>query len=64
MINIEGMNVTVDKEKQKKQGIQRLEIDLTEDGEIKQVYIQRYAFACNWSMEESIEKSLRGKPNE
>ncbi|WP_368895761.1 hypothetical protein [Priestia megaterium] len=43
-----------EKEKQKKQGIKKLELELTEDGVVKQAYIEQYAFACNWNIERCL----------
>jgi hypothetical protein len=53
VININCSSITVDKEKQKQEGIKKLEIELTESGEIKRAYIERYSFACDWDIEDT-----------
>ncbi|WP_176518778.1 hypothetical protein [Bacillus thuringiensis] len=55
MITFDGKHVKVDKELQEKKGIKKLEIELTEEGLLKSVHIERYPFACSWSDEENEE---------
>lgn len=45
-------DIQVDKEWQRREGIKKLEITLTEEGEVGVVSVERYPFACNWSDEE------------
>ncbi|WP_324648350.1 hypothetical protein [Bacillus paranthracis] len=45
-------NTQVDKERQKIEGIRKLELTLTEEGDVGTVSIERYPFACNWSNED------------
>ncbi|MGG1608094.1 hypothetical protein [Bacillus wiedmannii] len=55
MITFDGKHVKVDKELQKKKGIKKLEVELTEEGLLNSVCIERYPFACSWSDEENEE---------
>ncbi|EOP46638.1 hypothetical protein [Bacillus cereus] len=48
-------DIQVDKEWQRKEGIKKLEITLTEEGEVGTVSVERYPFACNWSDKEDEE---------
>ncbi|MDA1915014.1 hypothetical protein PDK20_27045 [Bacillus cereus] len=49
MITFNSINdIQVDKEQQKEEGIKKLEIMLTKEGEISSVSIERYPFACGW----------------
>ncbi|WP_179861610.1 hypothetical protein [Bacillus toyonensis] len=49
MITFNSINdIQVDKERQKEEGIKKLEIMLTKEGEIRSVSIERYSFACSW----------------
>ncbi|MFB7121682.1 hypothetical protein [Bacillus tropicus] len=52
MITFDGKQVKVDKELQEKEGIKKLVVELTEEGVLKTVNIERYPFACSWSEEE------------
>ncbi|MFY8295521.1 hypothetical protein [Bacillus paranthracis] len=53
MIKFNGIdNIQVDKERQKIKGIRKLELTLTEEGDVGTVSIERYPFACNWSNED------------
>ncbi|MFD6509388.1 hypothetical protein [Bacillus sp. NPDC060175] len=53
MIVFNSINdIQVDKEWQKKEGIKKLEIILTEEGEVGSLSIERYPFACNWNNNE------------
>jgi uncharacterized membrane protein len=52
MITFDGKHVKVDKGLQKKKGIKKLEVELTEEGSLNSVYIERYPFACSWNDEE------------
>ncbi|PDY48458.1 hypothetical protein [Bacillus pseudomycoides] len=55
MIKFNGIqDIQVDKERQKQEGIRKLEIMLTEEGEVGMVSIERYPFACNWSDEKEV----------
>ncbi|PFW87253.1 hypothetical protein COL32_27645 [Bacillus pseudomycoides] len=55
MIKFNGIqDIQVDKERQKQEGIRKLEIMLTEEGEVGTVSIERYPFACNWGDEEEV----------
>lgn len=52
MITFDGKQVKVDKELQEKEGIKKLVVELTEEGILKSVNIERYPFACSCSEEE------------
>ncbi|MEB8803858.1 hypothetical protein [Bacillus cereus] len=45
-------DIQVDKEWQRREGIRKLELTLTEEGDVGTVSIERYLFACNWSKED------------
>ncbi|HFR4146110.1 TPA: hypothetical protein ACHVKB_005433 [Bacillus cereus] len=49
MITFNSINdIQVDKEQQKEEGIRKLEIMLTKEGDIRSVSIERYPFTCSW----------------
>ncbi|WP_215573748.1 hypothetical protein [Bacillus mycoides] len=45
-------DIQIDKEWQRREGIRKLELTLTEEGDVGTVSIERYPFACNWSNED------------
>ncbi|CUB09330.1 hypothetical protein G5716_24620 [Bacillus pacificus] len=45
-------DIQIDKEWQRREGIRKLELTLTEEGDVRTVSIERYPFACNWSNED------------
>jgi len=55
MITFDGKQVKIDKELQEKEGIKKLVVELTEEGTLNSMYIERYPFACSWRNEEDEE---------
>ena len=46
---------TLIKNFRKRKVIRKLEVELTEEGLLKSVYIERYLFACSWIRDEEEE---------
>lgn len=55
MISFDGKKVSIDKNKQKKEGVRSLKVELTEDGDIRVVEIKRFPKACSW-MDKNFKK--------
>ncbi|TCW59069.1 hypothetical protein EC917_101323 [Bacillus thuringiensis] len=58
MIKFNGQDVQVNKEKQKEEGIKRIEISLTEEGAVRTLSIERYAFALSGNKNRKKEENL------
>ncbi|WP_308218775.1 hypothetical protein [Bacillus cereus group sp. BfR-BA-01347] len=58
MIKFDGKDVQVDKEIQKQEGIKRIEIVLTEKGDVRTLSLERYAFACSGDKGHTAEENL------
>lgn len=58
MIKFDGKDVQVDKERQKQEGVKRIEIVLTEKGDVRTLSLERYAFACSGDKNPKGEEDL------